>query len=326
MKCESYKEDFNHSYCRRKRGHDYYSPCRYHIILKKKPEFDKFGRIIGDALIPSGNPGAAKMEWNVYGKAINNAIFNLHQQFSFLNVYQHCVMPDHVHIFLQVKERAEKHLGYYIGKLKANIAKEISTKEKREIFGEDIFQANYTDKIIYWGMNFQTIFDYIRENPYRLAMRIQFPEFFQRVDEIKIGDKVYSCYGNQFLTKNPFKSAVIIHRKNSIEENENLEYEWLRTAEGGGVLVSSFIAKSEKRIRDLAENEGGKFILIQDQPFGEIYKPSKHNFDLCSQGRLLIVAPKEPMKEESFRERCFQMNKLALEIAKINFQTSSSHS
>ena len=324
MKCENQKDNFIHSYCRRKRSHDYRSACRYHIILKKQSEFGKFGVIIGDARIDPGQQGAAKMDLNIYGKAINNAIFNLTKQFPFFKIYQHCTMPDHVHIFLQVKEPTDKHLGYYIGLLKASIAEEISMKEKREIHGDDIFQPNYTDKIIYWGRDFNIIYQYIRENPYRLAMRIQFPDLFKRVDEIKIGDKIYSSYGNHFLLQNPFKSAVIVHRRNSIEENEHLEYEWLRTAEGGGVLVSPFISQAEKRIRDLAEKEGGKFILIQSEPFPEIFKPSKHNFELCSHGRLLIITPKMPSKE-SFREKCMEMNKLAEVIAKDDFRTSSSH-
>ncbi|MCH5225823.1 MAG: transposase [Muribaculaceae bacterium] len=324
MKCENYKEDFIHSYCRRKRGHDYYSPCRYHIILKKQPGFERFGRIVGDANIPPGNVGAAEMEWNKYGKAINHALFNLSHQFPFLKVYQHMVMPDHVHIFLQVKERSEKHLGYYIGQLKGNIAKNISSQDKREILGEEIFQPNYTDKIIYWGRDFDIIYQYIRENPHRLAMRIQYPEFFKRIDEIKIGDKTYSIYGNHFLLQNPFKSQVVIHRRNSVEENEKLEYEWLRIAEGGGVLVSPFISMAEKRIRDLAEKEGGKFILIQSEPFSELFKPAKHNFDLCSDGKLLIIAPNEAWSG-SFREVCLEMNKLAEEISGRDFRTSSSH-
>ena len=325
MKCDNYKEDFQHSYCRRKRGHDYYSPCRYHIILKKNPDFPKFGVIGGDANIPQGQEGAAKILWNKYGKAANNAIFNLTHIFPFLKVLQHCVMPDHVHIFLQVKERTQKHLGYYIGQLKAAIGKEITKKENKEILGEDIFQPNYSDKIIYWGRDFNNIYNYIRENPHRLAMRIQFPEFFQRVDEIKIGDKIYSAYGNQFLLTNPFKKAIIIHRRYTPQEIEELRHKWLRTAIGGGVLISPFISPVEKKIREKAEMLGAKFILIQDQPFSEKFKPSKHNFDLCSQGKLLIIAPKEPMIENSFRKKCLQMNKLAEEIVRTDFRTSSLH-
>lgn len=316
MKCLIAKDDIQHSYCRRKNGHDYYSPCRYHIILKKNPEFEIFGKIAGDARIPPGNPGSAEIKHNRVGKAINNCIFNLPKEFPFLKVYQHMVMPDHVHIFIQVKEKTPKPLGYYIGRLKANIGKEISSIYGEKISGETIFQANYTDKIIYWGMDFNILFDYIKENPYRRAMIMQYPEFFQRINEIKIEDKTYSLYGNLFLLKNPFKSAVIIHRKSTPEMNEELEEEWFRTAIGDGVLVSAFISKKEKRIRDEAEKRGGKFIIIMDKPFPEKFKPSKHNFELCSKGRLLLVAPTQATPSSSFRQICLEMNELAEVIAK----------
>ena len=200
--------------------------------------------------------------------------------------------------------------------LKGNVAKRFSLLEHKLISGDEIFQPGYTDKIIYWGMNFDTIFKYIRENPHRLAMRIQFPEFFRRINKMKIGEKIYSVYGNLFLLQNPFKTAVRIHRKNTFQENEILREEWLRTADGGGVLVSPFISKAEKKIREEAEALGGKFILIQAEPFPEIFKPAKHNFELCCRGCLLIIAPNEPYKNDSFYDTCREMNELAEFIAK----------
>lgn len=321
-RCEFYKDDFQHNFERRKRGHDYTAPCRYHIILKKNPDFHKFGEITGDARIPYGQKGCADIALNSIGKIIQNYIENFPKEFPFFQNYQYKVMPDHVHWFLYAKERLPKHLGKYISLLKGDIAKFISTILHRDLVSEDIFLPNYTDKIIYPGRDFNVIFNYIRQNPQRLAMRIQFPEFFRRADEIKIGDKFYSAYGNQFLLSNPFKEAIIIHRRYSFQEIEELRQKWLRTAIGGGILISPFISPTEKIIRNDAEMLGSKFILIQDQPFNDKFKPSKHNFELCSQGRLLIIAPKETMEEQSFRNKCIKMNELAEIIAKSwNFLT-----
>ena len=316
-KGEFYKEEFLHSFERRKRGHDYTAPCRYHIILKKNPDFHKFGNLTGNARIPYGQEDCADIALNPFGKAIRNSIENFPKEFPFFQNYQYKVMPDHVHWFLNVKERLPKHPGKYISLLKGGIAKEISSLLHRDLKSDDIFIPNYTDKIIYPGRDFDMIFNYIRLNPHRLAMRIQFPEFFQRVDEIKIGDKIYSASGNQFLLNNPFKDAIIIHRRYTPHEINELRYKWLRTTIGGGVLISPFISPLEKEIRDEVETLGAKFILIQDEPFSEKYKPPKHNFELCSQGRLLIIAPKESMKEKSFRDKCIRMNELAEIIAKF---------
>lgn len=315
--CEYYKEIFQHSFERRKHGHDYKSPCRYHIILKKNPDFQKFGDITGSFLIPYGEKGCADIALNLYGKIIQNSIEKFPSEFSFFQNYQYKVMPDHVHWFINVKEKLPKHLGKYISLLKGDIAKKISSALNRNLISDDIFLPNYTDKIIYPGMNFDIVFKYIRENPHRLAIRIQFPEFFQRVNEIHIGNKIYSAYGNQFLLTNPFKEAVIIHRRYSPHEIEELRHKWLRTVSAGGVLISPFISSLEKKIREEAEIYGSKFILIQDEPFNERFKPAKHNYELCSQGRLLIIAPQEPMKEESFRKKCIEMNNLAETLTRL---------
>ena len=318
MKLENYnKEDFQHSFVRRKLGHDYKAPCRYHIIIKKKPDFQRLGEVIGDINIPYGTPGCVDISLNPIGKIIKDAIENFPMEFPYFQTYQYKIMPDHLHWFLYAKERLPKHLGKFISFFKANVSQTISTFLNRNLTSIDIFHPNYTDKIIYPGMNFNVVFNYIRENPLRLATMRQNPEFFQRINEIKIGDGLYSSYGNQYLLKNPFKEPVIIHRKYSSRYKEELKNEWMRTALAGGVLVSAYISPYEKIIREEAEMLGSKFILIQNTPFGEKFKPAKHYFELCSQGKLLIIAPKGEMKEESFREQCLKMNKLAEEIAKL---------
>ena len=49
----------------------------------------------------------------------------------------------------------------------------------------------------------------------------------------------------------------------------------------------------------------------QGEPFPERYKPEKHNFDKCSEGRLLILAPKADWGLERFRHVCQRMNRIA---------------
>lgn len=81
--CEYNKEIFQHSFERRKYGHNYKSPCRYHIILKKNPDFQKFGDITGSSLIPYGEEGCADIALNLYGKIIKNSIEKFPSEFSF---------------------------------------------------------------------------------------------------------------------------------------------------------------------------------------------------------------------------------------------------
>lgn len=307
--------EFEHKYTRRKHGHDYYSPCTYHIILKKHPAAPKFGMLKGDAKIKPGEPGCAEILRSPLGRVIKKEIYDLPLRFPILSMYQYVVMPDHIHILLRIKERSPKHLGYYIGMLTTIIRTECL---KRGIIPDNpnykIFEENYTDKIIHPGRKLDDIYRYIRENPHRLAMRHQYPHFYQRAAGIKIRGVEYEAYGNLFLLRNPFKCQVIVHRADSIEKKNKLRSFWLYNASTGNVLVSPFISSAEKGIRKEAEKIGGGIVLITHEPFGERYKPAEHDFNLCAEGRLLIVAPKIAMGNSLTRDVCLQMNELAKQI------------
>ncbi len=81
------------------------------------------------------------------------------------------------------------------------------------------------------------------------------------------------------------------HRKKSLKKTNH----WLSDAAKGTVLVSPFISKSEKAIRVEAEDIGANIILITHEAFGERFKPAAHDFNLCSQGRLLIISLGMPL-------------------------------
>lgn len=130
-----------------------------------------------------------------------------------------------------------------------------------------------------------------------------------------INGEEYEAYGNHFLLQHPFKMAVRIHRNNTDEENERLKEKWLEHIAEGGVLVSPFISPKEKHIRKCANEMGGKIILIQNEPFPEKYKPALSDFNLCSQGKLLIIAPVKTMGSHLNYEICTKMNELAEKIA-----------
>lgn len=119
------------------------------------------------------------------------------------------------------------------------------------------------------------------------------------------------AYGNLFHLRNPDKYAVKLSRSHTLNQKEELKKLWLSEAIKGSILVSPFISKEEKEIRDLVESRGGKFILIQHQAFGPRYKPPGHLFELCENGRVLIISLGLPPKTSLSREICVRMNSLA---------------
>lgn len=304
-------------YHKRAFAHNYHAPFIYHIILKKKDSFPKFGVVKGDARIAPGLPGCAFVEETELGKTIAKSIIAIQRQFPILQIYQFVVMPDHAHILLRVKEWSEKHLDFYIEALVNNIGNAYSTIIHTQISGADIFQPGYCDKPLLRKRSLDGLFRYIKENPHRLAMRQQFPQFFQRIRKLKIDGNEYEAYGNLFLFRNPDKEVVKISRKFTAEEKELKKTNWLNAVSKGTILVSPFISKDEKAVRSEADALGAKIILITHEAFPDRFKPSAHDFTLCSEGRLLIISLGQPTRTALSRSVCLQMNTLAETISKI---------
>ena len=317
MSKKPYKPDFKHSYTRRCHGHDYRAPFIYHIILSKAEECENFGSVRGDAKSTPGLPGSAHIECSPLGNIIQRALKELPKDFPIIQLYQYCVMPDHVHILLRTLERSEMHLGFYITKLKGKVKETYSQLKGREINSEEIFKPNYCDKPLTRRRSLDGLFRYFRENPHRLAMRSQYPEFFQRVRKLKIGEHEYEAYGNLFHFRNPDKEAVKISRKFTEEEKAKKKAWWLEDAAAGTVLVSPFISQEEKAIRVESETLSASIILITHEAFPERYKPAAHDFALCTSGRLLIISLGLPFGTELTRDICQRMNALAEEIARL---------
>ena len=283
--------------------------------LKKTRQCEDFGHIVGDAKIEFGNPGCAEVKESELGRIIAKAIIHLPYEFPVLKPLQFKVMPDHVHLILQVLYRTGRHLDFYVEFLQKRIAAKYSKLISREISEEAIFIKGYCDKPLFDDRNLDGWYVYLRLNPHRLAMRLQYPQFFRRIRKLKIGDREFDAYGNLFLFRNPDKIAVKISSKNSAEENSKKKEFWLSEAAKGAVLVSPFISKEEKAIRAEAESVGASIILITHEAFPERFKPAAHDFNLCSSGRLLIISLGLPKNTELSREICQQMNALAEEIS-----------
>lgn len=211
------KETGRHSYHRRAFGHDYHKPFIYHIIMKKETGCESFGSLEGDARIRPGQPGAAGIRESKLGRIIAKAILHLPFEHPVIKLHQFCVMPDHVHILLQVLYHSDKHLDFYIDSLRERIAAKYSETIGHPVSDTMIFTQGYCDKPLYDDRSLDGLYRYIRENPHRLAMRVQYPEFFHRIRNFSIGEKEYEAYGNLFLFRNPDKTIVKISERLSIQ-------------------------------------------------------------------------------------------------------------
>lgn len=294
---------------KRANWHDYRSPGRYMITLSKSPDIPPFSQIAGDWRLPVGTRGSSYTLWSPMGRIIADTLYHIGDIHHALRAEQYIVMPDHVHVLLWVQSILPDHLGLYIARFK-NIINTASSNNH-------IFEDGFNDQIVTNKRDLNAIFNYIRSNPYRLAVRHAYPDFFTRRNNLMIGETQCQLYGNIHLLDNPFKEQVIVHRADNDEMHSANKDRWLYTAGNGGVLVSPFISKREKEIRREAELLGGRFILITNRPLGEREKPSGRDFELCAERRMLIIAPQSPL--DFSRSACQQMNDLANRVASLLF-------
>lgn len=217
-------------------------------------------------------------------------------------------MPDHLHLLISVESELDEILGRKLAIFKV-MANKIAGKES-------IFMKGFNDQIIGPNRKLDDVYRYLRENPYRLAVRRAHPESFRRVLALEICGRLFSAYGNLQLLSNPFKEQVVVHRADDETTRMRNMERWIHCAANGGVLVSPFISKDEKAVREGAESVDGRIILLSDRDLGERGKPALHDFDQCLKNRLLILTPLyEGFASLQGRGRFMAMNDLSRRIA-----------
>lgn len=226
-----------------------------------------------------------------------------------------CVMPDHVHLIIYVKERLEKPLGSFIGQAKGRATALI--RELMNDEGLNVFEADFNDRIVYSRGRLGTLIDYVRDNPRRYLLKKAHPELFTVKHDISIGGNRFEACGNIFLLRQAEYEPVVIHRSWSAEELGAKQGQWRRCVRNGGILVSPFISPAEKEVMKSAIGAGGNVIVISSQELAERYKPTGGYFDLCSRGKLLILHPVGMEEGRLTRESALGMNKVAEEVCDV---------
>lgn len=299
-----YKETI-HSQKRRAPWQNYYGRGLYMITVNKQHSCSVFGSL------EFRQPEDAKVTLSAIGEVIRHQIVVTPDYNPEIQILDYVVMPDHLHVLLRVDRPMKHHLGDVIQAIKS-----ASTSRIRRITDNPlliVFEEGFHDRIIKSQEQFEIVRRYIKGNPSRLAVRKAHPEFFRRINNLVIGDAKCQVYGNLQLLDNPFKEQVVVHRSDTEEKRKHNRDFWLYTAANGGVLVSPFISPAEKGIREEAEDAGGRFILIINEPMGERYKPAGRDFELCEAGRLLIIST--GISGALTRQGCLFMNALAQKLS-----------
>lgn len=321
----------NHSMKRRCQWHDYHKKGIYMLTLVVDGREPLLGMLCGDT------DEQAHVEPTPLGMTIEKEeVKKISSYYPQVEVWKVCVMPDHLHMIVRVKESLPegKHLGLIVRGFKSGCSKawwrlfgvkapgtsaggaivpEASTSAQRK----PLFEQGYNDKILYHEGQLDNWKAYMDDNPRRLFLKRQNPELFTVLYGMQVAGHYCQVVGNRFLLDIPDKMAVIVHRRYTGEENARLKEKWLACGERGGVLVSAAISPKEKEILREAMNRGYRIILLRENGFPKMYKPSGESFDACSEGLLLQISPWEYHMERKVipRAECLELNALAESIA-----------
>ena len=114
------------------------------------------------------------LDMNKYGKIVEERILWLANQYEYVKIHNYAVMPDHVHIIVEIdskkvgeKEVKIKSLSSLMGALKTTSSKLIHQSG----FEEFAWQRSFHDRIIRSPQEFTRISNYIDLNPEKWVLK-----------------------------------------------------------------------------------------------------------------------------------------------------------
>ena len=300
---------------RRKDDHDYTGRCIYLITVCVEGRRSLFGEL-HDADTNHATP------W-VYPSPLGMSVINQwsaigieHPQIKSL-AFQ--LMPDHIHGILFVTEKLPRHLGHYVSRFKSKSTQAMhgmSLYSETQSRTEALWEEGYNDRILTGKGQLQDWVNFLHDNPRRLWVKRNHLEWFTAHHGMTIGLTTTTVMGNQFLLNYPYKVAVQCSRRMTAADIETACNRYLSMARDGAVLVSPCISPGEKEVMHRAFDAGLPQIILLENGFAPLQKPSGRQFDACADGRVLLVAPwpHHNDKRTITREQCLALNKLAEEI------------
>lgn len=134
------------------------------------------------------------------------------------------------------------------------------------------------------------------------------------------GDTLALSYvGNRDLLFSSRKLPLVCHSIDEPIRQQQIEAV-IREAQSGAVIVSAFISKRERDIRDLLLQQGCPIVEIIDNGMSDVYKPWGKAFYYCAEGKLLQITPWKYIYQKDFtisRPMCMVMNELARLISGV---------
>jgi len=310
----------------RENGWDYKGRAIYHFTLPVEERFPLFGVIDGESA------ETAFVRLNPFGRRVCQMLCGLAQFYAgkgfALKVLAQKVMPDHVHLVIQVLEPLPQSIGAVVRGFKSGC-----TKVYKEMYGSgdnaagvngkdenrdnaapmhfarifarrgSVWEQNpayYHERILHAPGQLRRMIDYVKDNPRRLWIKSHHPELFRLHRRTEAAGLSFTSMGNHFLLDWPDKQVVEMSRSATNDEVQERLQEVLAAAHNGAVTYTAAISKGEQLIaRTLREQGYPLVVLLNDgfpkegSPHERYYKPGGVYFEACSKGQLLLLEPVE---------------------------------
>jgi len=136
-------------------GYDYSKNGAYFVTICTKNK----EHILWDVGAGIARPNQIKL--SKYGEIIENAIINISQKYSMVNVDKYVVMPNHIHMLLSVCDKSGRAMlaptiSQVVQQFKGAVTKQI---------GQSVWQKLFHDHIIRNQKDYSKIWEYIDHNP-----------------------------------------------------------------------------------------------------------------------------------------------------------------
>lgn len=326
------------SMLRRRVGHDYESRRIYLITMTVEGRRPLLGTLVGNADAPDGSPDAPRVVPSPLGEEVQRCWLSIPNYYPEVRPMALQLMPDHLHGILFVTRQMEQHLGMVLKGFKAGC-----NKAYRRLFPQVslcsntvaakgtaakgatgkattptgfLFSRNYNDHILEGAGELDRWFQYLHENPRRLAVRRGHPEYFRVRFDLTIGSQTYAAIGNRFLLQHPEKVQVQCSRSLTDEQVAETVERMLARARSGAILVSPAISKGEQAVMRAVLDARLPLIFLTPWGFNEFSRPGHQFYEACAEGRFLILAPwpHENQRLPLTRQMCLALNSMTTEI------------
>lgn len=299
----------------RERQWDYKGKGIYHITMTVENRYPLFGELVGDS------PEEARIRLSDFGHQVWKMVNGLPSFYApkgySLKVIAAQIMPDHIHLILQVVEPLPQSVGFVVRGFKSacssifkqelhsdkNIAEMQNILHFSRIFARtnSIWETNparYHERILHAYDQLQPMIDYVHDNPRRLALKRANPDLFRIRQQTLINGVACTTLGNMFLAERPFRAVLQCSRKLTQTEIDSRKNECLNDAANGTVFITAAISEGEKQIARTLREAGYPLIILlekgfpkPDDPHYKFFKPSGVYFEACAAGKLLLVEP-----------------------------------